>query len=169
MASMNRAYIGIGSNVNRVAHLRMGILALRTRFGELVLSTVYESPAWGFTGDPFYNMVAGLETSLSAPGLVRELRQIEDRCGRRRQVARFSSRTLDLDLLLYDDLICMEPELVLPHPDVLSRAFVLGPLAEVAGASRHPQDGRTFAELWCLCSEQQTIRQVPRLYDEDQA
>ncbi len=129
---MARIYISLGSNIERDRHTRAGIDALRERFGELELSSVYESEAVGFEGDAFYNMVIACDTSEDVHTTNRALAEIEDAHGRERSGPRFSSRTLDLDLLLYDDLVLDENGLRLPREEILKNAFVLWPLAEIA-------------------------------------
>ncbi|VAW69311.1 2-amino-4-hydroxy-6-hydroxymethyldihydropteridinepyrophosphokinase [hydrothermal vent metagenome] len=145
---MARVYISLGSNIDREALTRAGVEALRLQFGELLLSSVYESEAVGFEGASFYNMVIALQTDKDVWGVSQLLRQIEDEHGRDRSGPRFSSRTLDLDLLLYDDLIIDENGLQIPRDEILLRAFVLWPLAEVAPELLHPQVNKTYGELW---------------------
>ena len=145
---MAKIYISLGSNIDRERNTRAGIRALRQRFGELELSSVYESEAVGFEGDAFYNMVIACEISEDVHSANRTLAEIEDAHGRDRSGPRFSSRTLDLDLLLYDDLVLDEKGLKLPREEILKNAFVLWPLAEIAPAQVHPLAGRTYAELW---------------------
>jgi len=141
-------YISLGSNIDREALTRAGVAALRQRFGELRLSRVYESEAVGFEGENFYNMVIALQTDEDVHQVAQALRQIEDDHGRDRSGPRFSSRTLDLDLLLYDELQLDEENLQIPRHEILQRAFVLWPLAEIAPDLRHPQAGKSYAELW---------------------
>ena len=145
---MAKIYISLGSNIDRERNTRAGIRALRQRFGELELSSVYESEAVGFEGDAFYNMVIACEISEDVHSANRTLAEIEDAHGRDRSGPRFSSRTLDLDLLLYDDLVLDEKGLKLPREEILKNAFVLWPLAEIAPAQVHPLAGKTYAELW---------------------
>jgi len=145
---MAKIYISLGSNIDRERNTRAGIRALRQRFGELELSSVYESEAVGFEGDAFYNMVIACEISEDVHSANRTLAEIEDAHGRDRSGPRFSSRTLDLDLLLYDDLVLDENGLKLPRDEILKNAFVLWPLAEIAPARIHPLAGKTYAELW---------------------
>jgi 2-amino-4-hydroxy-6-hydroxymethyldihydropteridine diphosphokinase len=145
---MAQAFVGIGSNIDRENSIRSGIARLRTVFGPLLLSTVYESPAYGFEGENFYNLVAAFETEVTPADLTRELHTIERDLGRKREQPRYSSRTLDLDLLLYGDLICHEGGVDVPREDVRKFAFVLKPLAEIAGDLRHPESGETFHDMW---------------------
>ena len=102
----------------------------------------------GFAGDDFINLVAGFETALPVHEVLARLHAIESRCGRPRQAPRWAPRAMDLDVLLYGDLVCDEPTLKLPRPDLLKRAYVLGPLAQLAPAVVHPTTRATIAELW---------------------
>ena len=145
---MAKIYISLGSNIERERNTRAGIKALRERFGQLELSSVYESEAVGFEGDAFYNMVIACEVNEDVHAANRVLAEIEDAHGRDRSGPRFSSRTLDLDLLLYDDLVMDENGLKLPRDEILKNAFVLWPLAEIAPGLVHPVAGKTYAELW---------------------
>ena len=129
---MARIYISIGSNIEAERHLRLAIDELRKHYGDLQLSSVYESEAVGFQGDNFLNMVVGLETDEDVHNVVQTLRQIEDRHGRVRSGPRFSARTLDLDLLLYDELVTKEADIELPRGEITHNAFVLWPLAELS-------------------------------------
>lgn len=141
-------YVSLGSNINREENTRAGIAALRQAFGKLTLSSVYESEAVGFEGDAFYNMVIACEVSTAVHETNQLLRDIEDAHGRDRSGPKFSSRTLDLDLLVYDDLILDERGLKLPRGEILNNAFVLWPLAEIAPALKHPETMTDYAELW---------------------
>ena len=145
---MTRIYISLGSNIDREANTRAGVAALRAHYGELLLSSVFESEAVGFEGSSFYNMVIAADTDEDVHQVVKHLRQIEDDNGRLRSGPRFSSRTLDLDLLLYGDQVIDEPGLQLPRDEILQRAFVLWPMAEIAHELKHPQVGKTYGELW---------------------
>jgi len=147
---MPTIYISLGSNINREQNTRAGVSSLRHVFGELILSSVYESEAVGFAGDAFYNMVIGCEVETPVFETNQILRDIEDANGRDRSGPKFSSRTLDLDLLLYDDLVLEENGLTLPRGEILKNAFVLWPLAEIAPDLKHPEAGISYAELWSV-------------------
>ena len=145
---MATIYISLGSNIKREENTRLGIAALKQVFGDLTLSSVYESEAVGFEGDAFYNMVIGCEVNTPVHLTNQILRDIEDANGRDRSGPKFSSRTLDLDLLLYDGLQLDEKGLRLPRGEILKNAFVLWPLAEIAPDLKHPETGICYKELW---------------------
>lgn len=145
---MPRVYVGIGSNIQPEANVRAGIGGLRAHFGSLRVSPVYRTAAVGFVADDFYNLVAAFDTELDVHAVVAVLREIEQRRGRARGGARFSSRTLDIDLLLYGEAVVEHPELCLPRPEITRYAFVLRPLADLAPSLRHPLLGVSVAELW---------------------
>jgi 2-amino-4-hydroxy-6-hydroxymethyldihydropteridine diphosphokinase len=145
---MSRCWLSLGSNQDREASIRGAVASLRADFGELVLSSVYESPAEGFSGAPFLNLVAGIETDLGVAEIDRILRRIEDAHGRIRGPDKFAPRTLDIDLLTYGDTVGTLDGRDLPRDEILRYAFVLGPLAEVAPDEIHPGTGLTYSALW---------------------
>ncbi len=145
---MPRIYLSLGSNLDRERHLREAVAALRTHFGELALSPVYENAPVGFEGPDFYNLVVAFDSALDVHEVAAVLRRIEAAAGRDRSQPRFSSRSLDVDLLLYGDAVRDEPGLVLPRPEILSYAFVLRPLADLAPQLVHPVRQQTMATLW---------------------
>ena len=145
---MARAYISVGSNIDRERNVSASLDALSAAYGALRLSSVFESRPVGFDGDPFYNLAVGLHTSQTVGVLAEALRKIEDDCERRRDTPRFSSRTLDLDLLTYDDVVGVVEGVALPRTEITENAFVLCPLAEIAGAELHPIERKSYAELW---------------------
>lgn len=145
---MTRVYISIGSNIDKDSSIRQGVADMRKTFGELELSSVYQSEAVGFDGDDFYNLVAAFDTDKDVMTISRELHEIEDNNGRDRSGPRFSSRTLDLDLLVFDDLITNEGGLEIPRGEILENAFVLWPLAEIAPDLKHPLTLKSYTEHW---------------------
>lgn len=144
---MTQIFVGIGSNVEPERRVRDAVQGLRQRFGALQLSPVYRNPAVGFKGDDFLNLVVAFASEESAAGVHAALDDIERQCGRIRGGPRFAPRTLDLDLLLYGDLISATP-VRLPRPEILKYAYVLKPLTDLAPEQRHPLSGRTFAAHW---------------------
>ena len=145
---MARAWVAIGSNIAPEANVLAALGALDERYGQLAVSTVYRTEAVGFEGRPFLNLVVGFDTDDPPERVLAFLRRQEDAQGRVRTGPKFSARTLDLDLLLYDDRCGEVAGKPLPHPDILEYPFVLRPLAELAPEQPHPTDGRTFADLW---------------------
>jgi 2-amino-4-hydroxy-6-hydroxymethyldihydropteridine diphosphokinase len=145
---MARAYLSLGSNLEPERHLRAALDELEARFGGLVVSPVYRSRAEGFEGPDFLNLAVALDTTLDPVALDTWLHALEDRHGRRRDVPRYSSRTLDADIVLYDDLVLSGPgNLRIPRPE-LGHAIVLKPLSDIAPDLVEPVSGRTLRELW---------------------
>ncbi len=140
------AYLGIGSNIDAEANLRLAVRELRRRFGEVALSPVYRSRPVGFEGTDFLNAVVGLDTELPPQQIVQVLEEIHALAGRQRDERRLVSRTLDIDLLLYDGLVLEKPQL--PRHDVLAYNFVLRPLAEIVPDFVHPVTGRKLGDHW---------------------
>jgi len=143
-----KGHISIGSNIDKDKNIPASLRALEHHFGQLTISSTYESEPVGFTGDAFYNLVVGFNSNLSVKEVAKQLRQIELDNGRTRDCQKFSARTLDLDLILYDDLILNDGRLQIPRDEIERYAFVLEPLAEIAPTLKHPISRLSYAELW---------------------
>ncbi len=165
---MTRVYVSFGSNVDRERHLRDGLRDLRDVFGAVELSPVYESAAVGFAGEPFLNFVAAFETAADVDAVDAVLSRIEEAHGRVRGEERFAPRTLDIDLLLYGDSVVRRPGLSVPRDEILRYAFVLRPLADLAGDELHPVLRRSYRELWGAFDDPaQTLTPVAMPWDAD--
>jgi len=145
---MSTAWLSLGSNIDAAANIASAMRALARDFDGARFSRVYRSEAVGFAGDDFLNLAAVIETDLPPLRLKAALTALEDAHRRDRRAPRWSSRTLDVDILLYDDLWLLSPELEIPRDEILDSAHVLKPLADLAPQLRHPVAGRTMAELW---------------------
>lgn len=160
---MSKVWLGIGSNREREHYISAGIAALHNQFASatkpLYVSRVFESDAVGFSGNRFLNLVACVDTSLSLSEVSAICKQIERDHGHNTDAARYSPRTLDIDLLMYDDKICENP-VQLPRREILENAFVLWPLAELAPQLKHPVSGKTFAYHWQQYRGQQVLEPV---------
>ncbi|MCP3666973.1 MAG: 2-amino-4-hydroxy-6-hydroxymethyldihydropteridine diphosphokinase [Gammaproteobacteria bacterium] len=145
---MPRLWLSLGSNIDRKRHILGGLRDLNTLFGDLVVSTVYESAAVGFDGAPFYNLVVGINSDQSAGELLEQFRGIEADHERIRGGGKLSSRTLDIDILTYGDQVMKIGKNEIPRDEIDRYAFVLCPLSEVAGSERHPVSGERYDALW---------------------
>lgn len=143
-----RVYLSIGSNIDRERYVASCLDRLAAEFGDLAISSVYESEAVGFDGDPFYNLVVGIDTGLELNALFRRLRQMEHDHDRCRNAVKFSARTLDIDILSYDDYVGDFEGGRLPRGEITRNAFVLWPLAELAADTLHPALKLPYGELW---------------------
>jgi 2-amino-4-hydroxy-6-hydroxymethyldihydropteridine diphosphokinase len=145
---MSTAWLGLGSNVNAASHIQAAIVALREQFNSVALSPSYTSIAVGFDGNDFINLVARVETDMNPLELRQYLRDLEDRYGRKRDVPKFSDRSLDIDILLYDDLVLSSPVLDIPRAEITKFAHVLKPLADLDPDLVHPGERRTMVDIW---------------------
>ncbi|MDB9805053.1 2-amino-4-hydroxy-6-hydroxymethyldihydropteridine diphosphokinase [Porticoccaceae bacterium] len=141
-------YLSLGSNVEAQRNIEAAMDALADTFGELIISSVYESEAVGFDGDSFYNLVVGIHSDLGVGELSKILKTIEDQQGRDRSAPKFGARSLDIDILTVDDRVGVIDGIAIPRDEILKNAFVLQPLAEIAPTTVHPQNGLTYQQLW---------------------
>ena len=141
-------YVAAGSNVEPERNLALAASELRREFPDVRFSPWYRNQAVGFDGDDFINFVAGFTTDLPVEEVVARFHAIEALCGRPPGAPRWAPRSMDLDILLYGELLRNEPRLKLPRPDLLKRPFMLGPLADLAPGLIHPTEKVSIAELW---------------------
>lgn len=145
---MSLVYLGLGSNLgDRLDNLRQAVEALPPAVKPVALSTVYETPPWGFLEQPvFLNQVIGAETCLEPQMLLSYLKNLEIKMGRQPSV-QYGPRLIDIDILLYGDLVLDSPKLVIPHPRLVERPFVLVPLVDLTPNLRHPVSGLSMVQL----------------------
>jgi 2-amino-4-hydroxy-6-hydroxymethyldihydropteridine diphosphokinase len=141
-------FLGLGSNIDAEKNLRLAVSELRRVYGELTVSPVYASAPVGFDGPDFLNLVVALETDVAPGEVLDAIERIHGAAGRRRGPDKFSSRSLDIDLLLYGDTVDPTPPLRLPRRDILEYGFVLKPLTDIAPDLVHPLTGRRMVEHW---------------------
>lgn len=155
-----QVYLDIGSNIDREKNIQSCVDALQITFPDIVFSKAFESEAIGFDGDSFINLSAGFETQLSYEQLNTYLKQLEDKHARKRDDNKFISRTLDVDILLFGDLV-LQPEKDLPRAEILKFPFVLFPLSEIATDFEHPIEKQKIGEI-ALASDlnKDTIKEV---------
>jgi 2-amino-4-hydroxy-6-hydroxymethyldihydropteridine diphosphokinase len=141
------AYVSGGSNLDAERNVILAARALKARHPGARFSHCYRNKAVGFDGPDFINFVVELPVAGTPALLKGELECIETQCGRVRNAPKWAPRAMDLDILIFGDVVQNVPGLVLPRPDLLRWGFMLGPLAELAPALRHPSGG-TIGELW---------------------
>jgi 2-amino-4-hydroxy-6-hydroxymethyldihydropteridine diphosphokinase len=143
---MSQLHLNIGSNQDRRKNIRLALGSLESNFTEITISSLFESPSEGFIGSNFYNIGVNVETDKNINDVVNILHSIENSLGRDRNLPKFSSRIIDLDLVLYDDEI--NDKLNIPRRDILKYAFVLAPLSELNPDDIHPQERISYLDLW---------------------
>ncbi len=159
MTGAVRAYLALGSNLGDRRRMLASAVALLADDDLRVVrrSRVYETPPWGKPDQPaFLNQVIEVETSLDPEALLGRCHRVEDRLGRVRS-ARWGPRTIDIDILLYADVVVRRPDLVIPHAEMRRRAFVLVPLAEIAPGVRLPT-GETVETLLAQLPDRDAAR-----------
>lgn len=144
---MTLAYVSGGSNLDAERNIPLAARALAARHPGARFSRCYRNKAVGFEGPDFINFVVELPVAGDPALLKGELTCVETQCGRTRDAPKWAPRAMDLDILLFGDLVQDVPGLVLPRPELLRWGFMLGPLAEIAPDLRHPS-GRTIGQLW---------------------
>jgi 2-amino-4-hydroxy-6-hydroxymethyldihydropteridine diphosphokinase len=142
---MTSVYVAAGSNVEPVENLARALRELGKHYS-LRISPAYQNKAVGFEGEDFINLVVGFETADSVDRVIAHLHEAEAACGRPRNAPKWAPRTMDLDLLLFGDLV--RDDLRVPRADLLKRAYMLRPMAELAGEIIHPTAHKNFRDLW---------------------
>ncbi|MFC0603873.1 2-amino-4-hydroxy-6-hydroxymethyldihydropteridine diphosphokinase [Winogradskyella pulchriflava] len=156
-------YIALGSNKgNKLQYLQLAIDAIFEKIGAVnKISKVYETPAFGFEGDDFYNACIKVETELKPKNLLKQLQSIELQLGRAEKTGKgYESREIDLDILFYDSEIVNEKSLIIPHPGLHLRKFVLQPLLDVAKDAEHPVFKKTVEILLAECKDKSAIEPI---------
>lgn len=141
-------FISIGSNIDKETHVPSSLIALKKIFGKLIVSSLYETQAVGFEGEDFHNLIVQFNSDLEAKAVAKLFRKIELDHGRTRDSRKYAARTLDLDLILYGDIVISDGRLQIPRDEIERYAFVLEPLAEIAPDLLHPISLKSYAELW---------------------
>ena len=144
---MPQVFVSIGSNQDRERNVSRAVCELGDAFGNVRVSSVYETDSVGFDGDPFFNLVASFQTNLSVDELLDRLRAIETLCGRVRTTKRYGPRSMDIDILTYGDFISDDESLEIPRSEILREAYVLKPLVDLAPHAVHPQLGESYFAL----------------------
>jgi 2-amino-4-hydroxy-6-hydroxymethyldihydropteridine diphosphokinase len=160
---LHRIFLALGSNLgDRLVNLERAIDKLEPQVHITDVSSVYETEPWGVLDQPrFLNCVIAGKTSLTPEELLGKLKSIETDMGRQPGI-RYGPRLIDLDILLYGDLVLTTDQLTIPHPRMLERSFVLIPLAEIAGRLKHPLTGKTFNSLSTATSHDDIILYDPK-------
>lgn len=157
----NYVFLGLGTNLgDRETNLTKAQELIRKSIGQIdSRSAIYESEPWGFQSENnFLNMVIKVHTSLKPIDLVKEIQIIEGQLGRIRESRQYASRTIDIDILLYRNLVIDNPDLIIPHPLIQDRRFVLVPLCEIAPEMVHPVLSKTFVVLLKECRDDREVR-----------
>jgi 2-amino-4-hydroxy-6-hydroxymethyldihydropteridine diphosphokinase len=153
---MNIVFLGVGTNLgNRERNLKEAITRIEEKIGPVLKSsTVYETEPWGFQScDEFLNMVVKVETKLNPTGLLERILMIESQLGRVRDEKQYSSRVIDIDILLYEGMVIDEKSLKIPHPMMHERKFVLVPLCEIEPELVHPVLKQSMVSLLKTCKD----------------
>jgi 2-amino-4-hydroxy-6-hydroxymethyldihydropteridine diphosphokinase len=141
-------HVAAGSNIEPETNLKHALEELRRRFADLSVSPAYRNPAFGFEGDDFINLVVMFNTPEPLESVLKKLRDVETLCGRPRNAPKWAPRAMDLDILLYGDCVLDQPDVRLPRADLVRKAYMLRPAADLSPDLRHPTLDLTLQQLW---------------------
>lgn len=145
---MKKVALGLGSNINREENIRSGVEILLGLLSECQISPIYEARSVGFYGENFLNLVVVGKTALSLSSLSKLLRDIEYDHGREKNAEKYSARTLDIDILTYEDAVGEQADIVLPREEIVEQAYVLKPMLDACSNDIHPTLNVSYRELW---------------------
>jgi len=157
---MHKVFLGIGGNIgNKHDNFIKVYNIIKNEIGEIAKSSsVYETPPWGFDAkENFWNQVLLIETEFSPEEILQKIAGIENRFGRKREKGKYNSREMDIDILYYDDIYLETENLIIPHPQILQRKFVLVPLNEIAPDFKHPLFRLTSFQMLENCRDESVI------------
>ncbi|OFX88372.1 MAG: 2-amino-4-hydroxy-6-hydroxymethyldihydropteridine diphosphokinase [Bacteroidetes bacterium GWF2_33_16] len=158
---MNKVFLLLGSNLtDRLLMLNQAEGYIQKNIGEInTKSRIYESAPWGFEASTsFLNQTLIIETQLDPLEILLEIKQIEDLLGRVKTAENYESRTIDIDILFFNDEIIKLPQLIIPHPQIQNRKFTLVPLAEIALKFVHPEFKKTIQDLLLDCKDESIVK-----------
>ena len=143
----HKVYIGIGSNIDKEKNIKSCMTELRKNYKNIIISPIYETSSMGFDGPNFYNFVCSFDTISDIYDLKVNLNAIENNHGRHFKETKFSSRTLDIDILYYDNLIISNEKIKIPRKEIIEYDFVLTPLIDIAPDFIHPELNMTHSDI----------------------
>ena len=155
---MSKIYLSIGSNKgNRYSQIKEALKLIREDLGEIIsISKIYETKSWGFESEKFLNLCIAIKSELSPDKLLFSINSIEEKIGRKRDLKKVNAREIDIDIIFYSNKIVNQEELIIPHPRLELRNFVLVPLSEIASDFVHPILLKSVKEL-LECSNDDNI------------
>jgi len=160
---MSVAYLIIGANENdRLSNIYKARYFINKDIGTIQQSSsLYETEPWGFICNcNFYNQVVRIDTSLNHYDVLNEIKKTEERMGRKRTAERYSSRIIDIDILFFDHVILESGNLVIPHPGIADRRFVLEPMREIAKTFVHPKLHKSMDQLYDECNDKSKVWKI---------
>ena len=155
---MRKIYLSIGSNKgNRYSFIKEALRLIQKDIGEVILiSKIYETKSWGFQSDDFLNLCILIKSELIPAELISKLKNLEERIGRKKNTDKIEAREIDIDILFYSDKIVKQKDLIIPHPRLYLRNFVLYPLNDIAADFIHPILLKSVNELLKECEDDET-------------
>lgn len=162
---MHEVFLLIGGNTGiRLLNISRALVNIHRNIGKITArSAVYETEPWGFEHEtPFYNMVVSITTGRTADEILNRIHQTERKLGRIRTKSGYEARSIDIDILFYDDAIIQQPDLIIPHPKLHERRFTLIPLMDIDPEKVHPVFHKTIRQLNDLCPDDKQVYKLTR-------